>query len=95
MISKEEVKHVAGLARLSLSKKERERMQKDLSSILDYIEKLQELDVSEVELESVPKDIGKVSRKDKVETIPEQEKERLRDLMPKEKSGYLKIKKIL
>ena len=36
MISKEEVRHIAELARLELSEKEIEKMQKDLSSILDY-----------------------------------------------------------
>ena len=36
MISKEEVEHIAKLARLELSDKETEKMQKDLSAILDY-----------------------------------------------------------
>ena len=48
MISKEEVKHIAKLARLGLSEKETEKFQKELSSILDYIEKLKEVDVSGV-----------------------------------------------
>ena len=46
MISKEEVKHIAKLARLGLTEKEREKMQKELSSILDYIEKLGDEDKS-------------------------------------------------
>jgi aspartyl/glutamyl-tRNA(Asn/Gln) amidotransferase C subunit len=36
MISKEEVEHIAKLARLELTGKETEKMQKDLSAILDY-----------------------------------------------------------
>ena len=36
MISKEEVEHIAKLARLELTEKEVEKMQKDLSAILDY-----------------------------------------------------------
>jgi aspartyl-tRNA(Asn)/glutamyl-tRNA(Gln) amidotransferase subunit C len=36
MILKEEVEHIAKLARLELSKEEVEKMQKDLSAILDY-----------------------------------------------------------
>jgi len=40
MISKEEVKHIAKLARLGLTEKEVGKYQKELSSILDYIEKL-------------------------------------------------------
>lgn len=40
MISKDEVKHIAKLARLELTEEEVEKMQKDLSSILDYFEML-------------------------------------------------------
>ncbi|MGA2417882.1 MAG: Asp-tRNA(Asn)/Glu-tRNA(Gln) amidotransferase subunit GatC [Candidatus Staskawiczbacteria bacterium] len=40
MISKEEVQHIAKLARLELTEKEIEKMQKDLSAILDYFELL-------------------------------------------------------
>ena len=40
MISKEEVRHIAELARLELSEKEIEKMQKDLSAILDYFDLL-------------------------------------------------------
>ena len=40
MISKEEVKHIAKLARLELTEKEIEKMQKDLSAILDYFDLL-------------------------------------------------------
>jgi len=36
MISKEEVKHIAKLARLELTAEEVEKMQADLSAILDY-----------------------------------------------------------
>ena len=40
MISKEEVEHIAKLARLELTGKEVEKMQKDLSAILDYFDLL-------------------------------------------------------
>jgi len=49
MISKEEVQHIAKLARLGLTEKEIKKFQKELSSILDYIEKLKEVDVSSIE----------------------------------------------
>ena len=44
-----EVRHVAELARLELSDTELQRMTRDLGSILDYVQKLDELDVSEVQ----------------------------------------------
>ncbi|KKQ68054.1 MAG: hypothetical protein A3F95_00730 [Candidatus Nealsonbacteria bacterium RIFCSPLOWO2_12_FULL_39_31] len=49
MISKEEVKKIAKLARLGISEKEEEKFQKDLSSILDYFSILNKVDVSGIE----------------------------------------------
>jgi aspartyl-tRNA(Asn)/glutamyl-tRNA(Gln) amidotransferase subunit C len=48
LISLEEVDHVATLARLGLGSEERERMRNQLSSILAYVETLNELDTSGV-----------------------------------------------
>jgi aspartyl-tRNA(Asn)/glutamyl-tRNA(Gln) amidotransferase subunit C len=49
MIEREHVLHVARLARLRLSDDEIERMTGELSSILDHIEKISELDLDDVE----------------------------------------------
>lgn len=48
-ITQNDVQHVAALANLDLSEVERLRMEKDLNSILDYIDQLSELDTSNVE----------------------------------------------
>lgn len=48
-ISKEEVLHIATLARLSISDKEVEVYREQLGRILGYIEKLNEVDTSDVE----------------------------------------------
>jgi aspartyl-tRNA(Asn)/glutamyl-tRNA(Gln) amidotransferase subunit C len=44
MIDRDQVLHVARLARLELSEEEVERMSGELSKILDHIEKIEELD---------------------------------------------------
>jgi aspartyl-tRNA(Asn)/glutamyl-tRNA(Gln) amidotransferase subunit C len=49
MISREEVQHVARLARLHLTDEELERMRQQLDAILAYVDKLRELDVEGVE----------------------------------------------
>jgi len=49
MIDRDQVLHVARLARLRLSDDEIERMSRELSTVLDHIEKISELD-----LEGVP-----------------------------------------
>ncbi len=49
MISKKQVQHIAKLARISLTLKEQEKFQKDLSSIFDYFKELEKLNTSKVE----------------------------------------------
>jgi len=48
-ISKEEIQHIANLARLELSPAELDRFRIDLSSILEYIDQLQEVDTSDID----------------------------------------------
>lgn len=59
------VDHITGLARLSLSEDEKEAMVADLSKILAYIEKLNELDISGVEPTSHVLELVNVLREDK------------------------------
>lgn len=83
-IKKEEVQHIAKLARLGLTEKELEKHQKEFSKILDYVEKLKEVDVSRVEPTSHPFRKENVMRKDEVSRGDN----KLID-------GYLKVKSIL
>ena len=48
-ISREQVLHVASLARLSFNEDEVDRLAAQLSSVLEYVEKLAELDLDGVE----------------------------------------------
>jgi aspartyl-tRNA(Asn)/glutamyl-tRNA(Gln) amidotransferase subunit C len=48
MINDQDVSHVADLANLELTSDERQRMVRDLSSILGYIDRLNELDTANV-----------------------------------------------
>lgn len=47
-LSKDDVDHIALLARLHLSEEEKERYREQLSNILDHVSKLQELDTKDV-----------------------------------------------
>ncbi|TMQ21003.1 MAG: Asp-tRNA(Asn)/Glu-tRNA(Gln) amidotransferase subunit GatC [Candidatus Rokuibacteriota bacterium] len=49
MISRQDVEHVARLARLALSDADLERMREQLNGILGYIDKLRALDTTGVE----------------------------------------------
>jgi len=48
-VTEKDVAYVADLANLELTDQERQRMLKDLNSILDYIDRLNELDTSNVQ----------------------------------------------
>jgi len=47
-LSKEEVEYIAELAKLALTDEEKERFQGQLSAILEYAERLQNLDTSDI-----------------------------------------------
>ena len=93
MISKQEVQHIARLARLGLTDKEIEKYQKELSSILDYVEKLKEVDISGIEPTSHSIKVENVMRED--EAKGKSAGNKLIDLAPDKKDKYLKVKPIL
>jgi aspartyl-tRNA(Asn)/glutamyl-tRNA(Gln) amidotransferase subunit C len=92
MISKDEVQHIAKLARLGLSDEEVVKFQKELSAVLDYIEKLKKVDVKDVSPESHAIKIENVQREDavKIKTDPET----ILSLAPDKKDGFLKVKSV-
>ena len=47
-ISKEELRHLAQLARIEIDPKEEDKLIKDLGNILGYVKELQELDTKDV-----------------------------------------------
>jgi aspartyl-tRNA(Asn)/glutamyl-tRNA(Gln) amidotransferase subunit C len=64
VIDREQVLHVARLARLRLTEAEVERMSGELSTILDHIEKIGELDLERVEPTSHVVQVENVLRPD-------------------------------
>ena len=97
MLTKEEVQHIAKLARLGLTEEEIEKYQKELSAILDYIEKLKEVDISGVEPTSHSVLMENVVREDKISPTSAKAtsgREKIMELFPEKKDGYLKVKSI-
>lgn len=47
-LSREEVEHIANLARLQLSEEEKDRYREQLSAILEYAARLQTLDTADI-----------------------------------------------
>lgn len=67
IISDETIEYVGILAKLELSDEEKEAAKKDMESMLDYIDKLNELDTSNVEPMSHVFPVKNVFREDVVE----------------------------
>ncbi|MCK4325708.1 Asp-tRNA(Asn)/Glu-tRNA(Gln) amidotransferase subunit GatC [bacterium] len=92
-ISKKDVEHVAKLARLRLAEEEKEKFGKQLSEILEYVEKLNELDTEKVEPTSHVVPLKNVMREDEVRpSLPVEDV--LRNA-PVREGKYFKVPKII
>jgi aspartyl/glutamyl-tRNA(Asn/Gln) amidotransferase C subunit len=95
MISEEEVKHIARLARLELTEKETKKMQKDLSEILGYFDLLKKAPKVQIPRpEGYPKSQFQNLRKDEVVSNHDLIDE-LIAAVPDKKDNYIKVKTIL
>jgi len=92
-LTKEEVKKISKLARIELSDAEVDKFQHDLSTVLEYVAELQNVDTSGVE------EIAQVTGLENVLRGDQAQLSNLRDAIiknfPESKDGYLKIKSIL
>ncbi|TSC56525.1 MAG: aspartyl-tRNA(Asn)/glutamyl-tRNA (Gln) amidotransferase subunit C [Parcubacteria group bacterium Greene0714_21] len=95
MITKEEVQHIAKLARIELADEELKKFQKDFSQILEFFETLKDVDVSDekstaysIALNNVTRD--DISRREKPEVV-----EKLIRMTPQIEGNYVKVPKVL
>lgn len=91
MISKEEIKHIAKLARLEFLENEIGKMQKDLSKILDYFNLLKK----------APNNIKILNSKIQIQNLRKDEVvsshnivDELIGLTPNKKDDYIKVKNV-
>lgn len=92
-ISKEQVKHVANLARLALTDEEVEKMTKQLGDIINYAELLNELDTENVKPTTHVLDLKNVMRKDEPRDWISKE-DALKNA-PDQKDGQFRVPSIL
>lgn len=96
IISKEEVKHIAKLARLELTEKETEKIQKDISVILDYFNLLKKVPkLAKGKQGSRTRNGGNATRKDEVMTTNSSLARKIIEAFPNKKDDYIKVKNIL
>lgn len=92
-ISREEVRHIAELARLRFSDEEETRMAQEMGRILDYVDKLNELDTTGVPPMSHVLDIHNAFREDEVEQRISHE-DALKNA-PDADSDYFRVPKVI
>ena len=92
-ISKKEVEKIAKLARIELTGAEIKKLTSELSQILDYFEKLKELDTSEVSLDLAESENTNTTREDKEVLSSKQEK--ILENAPSREGRYIKVKSVL
>jgi len=95
MLTKEEIQNIATLARIGLSEKDVEKYQQDLSEILDYFKKLDEVDIEGVEPIGHITGMKNVFRTDGNVDFGDLGKEAIMQNAPEKKDGYIKVKSVL
>jgi len=93
MIDREQVHKVALLARLELTPEEEEQFTTQLGNILDYIEQLNEVDVTDVLPTTRAIDVSNVTRKDDLQPYPE--REAILNGAPEQEGEFFKVPKIM
>jgi aspartyl-tRNA(Asn)/glutamyl-tRNA(Gln) amidotransferase subunit C len=93
VISRQDVDHVARLARLALTEAESARMQEQLSGILAYIDTLRALDTTGVEPTSHAVPLVNVMRAD--ETRPSLSPEAALANAPDRSDGFFRVPRII
>lgn len=67
MIAKEDVQHIAHLARIELTPEEEERFQHELSAILQFVEQLNQVDTTGIQPMTGGTHLEQVARRDEQE----------------------------
>lgn len=92
-LDRDTVEHIAALARIGLSEEEIELMREQLSSILDHIASLQDVDTDDIPPTAQVIQLQNVMRDDVVQ--PSLPREAVLANAPATEDGYLKVNAVL
>ena len=95
-LAKKDIEHIARLARIELSEKEKEKYTEELSVILDFVDKLKKLDTTNVEPLHQVTGLVNITRKDKDPLGVEQSKiNKIISQAPQTEGNFVKVKAVL
>jgi aspartyl-tRNA(Asn)/glutamyl-tRNA(Gln) amidotransferase subunit C len=92
-ITLENVEYISRLAKLEFNLEDKRKLITELSEILNYMEKLNELDTENIEPLSHPLDLVNVFRKDEVK--PSFSPDEALSNAPSKKLNYFKVPKVI
>jgi len=92
-VTNEEVKHIANLARLHFTDEEVEKLTGEMNKILDYVDKLHEIDTTDVEPLKHITDMNTALRTD--ETKEQLSHEEALKNAPNADSDYFRVPRVL
>lgn len=93
-LTKQEVEHIATLARLELTEKEKEKFATQLSSILGYVQNLQKVDLSKVEPTAQVTGLQNITRPDEVKKCNEETMKKLIEAAPERIDNLVRVKAV-
>lgn len=91
---KKEVEHIASLARVRLTEKEKELFSHQLSSVLDYVNQLQEVSASGVVETAQVTGLENAMRKDEVKACEKKTRDRIVKNFPERDDDLCKVKTV-
>ncbi len=95
MITQKDVEHIAALARIELTPEEKNKFEKELSTILEFVEKLNEVDTADVKPMTGGTNLENIMRPDEqVEKILQNKQAKLMEAAPEKKDGWIKVKAV-
>ena len=94
-LSKDEIQHIAKLARLELTDAELEKYGGQLSAVLNYIDQLKEVDVKGVEPTAQVTGLENVLREDEASDWDKQEIEEALADAPEREGRFIKVKRVI
>ncbi|HUT96265.1 MAG TPA: Asp-tRNA(Asn)/Glu-tRNA(Gln) amidotransferase subunit GatC [Candidatus Paceibacterota bacterium] len=93
-----DVEHIAKLARIELTEKEKGKFSNELSSILDYVDKLNKVDTKNIKPIQQITGLESIMRKDETKNPPSPhgygEASKILEQAPDKKDNYYKVPKI-
>lgn len=92
-VTRQDIQYIANLAKLSVSDKEAENLEKDLNTILGYMEQLNKVDTQNVEPLEHVLDLAPVLRKDEPQS-PLSHEEAMSNA-PDADSDYFRVPKVI